>query len=98
MLELASYALNAEGKRIALRVVGVDALVVAQLAPALLPRPAQGASRFAVFAPGVVFLNAAARQSLVGSPLKLQSGLQLLDVTVAGSVSAGGVSAYSRAL
>lgn len=40
VLELATYALTAGGQRIALRVVGVDALVVAALAPALMPMPA----------------------------------------------------------
>ena len=88
VLELASYAV-ASGKRSALRVVGLDALVVAQLAPALMPLPAANADRFALFTPGFVFLNAAARQALPDT-FVLQSGLQLLDVKVAGSVSAGG--------
>ena len=89
VLELASYAVPPEGQRSALRIVGVDALVVAQLAPALMPVPLKSAERFALFTPGSVFLNAAARQALPNS-FKLQSGLQLLDVTAAGSVSAGG--------
>ena len=89
VLELASYAVPPEGQRSALRIVGVDALVVAQLAPALMPVPFKSAERFALFTPGSVFLNAAARQALPNS-FKLQSGLQLLDVTAAGSVSAGG--------
>ena len=42
VLELATYAIASAGspdsKRIALRVVGLDALVVAQLAPALMPQ------------------------------------------------------------
>jgi len=90
VLELGTYALAAGGNRVALRVVGVDALVVATLAPALMPLPAAGADRLALFSPGTVFLNAAARQGLPGERLRLQSGLQLLDVSVAGSVSAGG--------
>ncbi len=90
VLELASYAVSATGKRIALRVVGLDALVVAQVAPALMPVPASGADRFALFTPGTVFLNAAARQSLPDAAFSLQSGLQLLDVKVAGSVNTGG--------
>ena len=88
VLELTSYAL-ARGKRSAVRVVGLDALVVASLAPALMPVPLKDADRFALFTPGSVFLNAAASQALPGT-FKLQSGLQLLDVTVAGSVAAGG--------
>ncbi len=89
VLELASYALTPDGKRRALRVVGLDALVVAQLAPALMPQPTQGADRFAMFTPGSVFLNATAKQALTNT-FKIQSGLQLLDVKVAGSVAAGG--------
>ncbi len=88
VIELASYAI-ADNKRSALRVVGLDALVIAQLAPALMPVPSKDADRFALFTPGAVFLNGAARQALPDN-FKLQSGLQLLDVTVAGSVAAGG--------
>ena len=93
VLELASYALpNLSGndsKRSALKVVGLDALVVAQLAPALMPQPDNNADRSALFSPGAVFLNATARQALTGT-FKIQSGLQLIDVKVAGSVAAGG--------
>ena len=90
VLEFSTYAVAPGGQRVALRVVGVDALVVAALAPALMPVPSAGAERLALLAPGAVFLNAAARQSLPGDRLQLQSGLQLLDARVAGSVSAGG--------
>ena len=90
VLELASYAVTTTNTRLALRIVGIDALVVAQLAPALMPVPASAADRFGLFAPGAVFLNPTARQSLPGAAFKLQSGLQLLDVNVVGSVSAGG--------
>ncbi len=93
VLELASYALaypsSPDGKRIALRVIGLDALVVAQMAPALMPQPTQDADRFSLFSPGSVFLNAAARQALTDT-FKIQSGLQLLNVKVVGSVAAGG--------
>ncbi len=98
VLELASYALAASdtipGKRVAIRVLGLDALVVAQLAPALMPVLDKNSSpdtdRFSLFTPGTVFINAAARQSLSGNTFKIQSGLKLMDVKVAGSVSAGG--------
>jgi putative ABC transport system permease protein len=90
VLELATYGVGDAGRRVALRVVGVDALVVAALAPALMPVPASGAERLSLLSPGVVFLNPAARQSLSGQRLQLQSGLQLLTVQVAGSVNAGG--------
>ncbi|MDO9112531.1 MAG: FtsX-like permease family protein [Polaromonas sp.] len=90
VLEFSTYAVAMNGQRVALRVVGVDALVVAALAPALMPVPSAGAERLALLAPGAVFLNAAARQNLPGERLQLQSGLQLLDARVAGSISAGG--------
>jgi putative ABC transport system permease protein len=90
VLELASYAVDAQGQRVALRVLGLDALAVAQLAPALMPVPNEDSGRFALFAPGAVFLNPAARQALTGQAFKLQNGLQLESVYVAGSVSASG--------
>ena len=95
VIELSSYAVTATGKRVALRVVGVDALVVAQIAPSLMPVPEKqdSGNRFALFTPGTVFLNPAARSALgaaSGESFKLQSGLQLINVTTAGSVAAGG--------
>jgi putative ABC transport system permease protein len=90
VLEVSTYALTTSGERVQLRVLGVDALVVAAAAPALMPLPAKGADRLALFAPNTVFLNAAARQRLDSDTLQLQSGLQLKTVVVAGSVSTGG--------
>ena len=93
VLEITTYALDANGnqaRRQQLRIIGIDALVVASVAPALMPVPSSGADRMALFAPGTVFLNPAARQVFSSGRLQLQDGLQLRDVTVAGSVSAGG--------
>ena len=99
VLELSSFAVTANGKRVALRIVGVDALAVAQIAPALMPVPDKSAdsNRFALFTPGFVFLNPSARAALAkasgdsqGGEFTLQSGLQLLSVSAAGSVAAGG--------
>ncbi|MEO8120257.1 MAG: ABC transporter permease, partial [Rhodoferax sp.] len=90
VLEFTTYALTPNAERVSLRVVGVDALVVASVAPALMPRPAPDADRLALFSPNNVFLNAAARKRLMGDTLQLQSALQLREVTVMGSVSAGG--------
>ena len=67
IVEAESYAFDGEGKRVPIRIVGIDALVVAALSPALLPRPADGADRFAVLDPGAVFLNAEAARRL-GTP------------------------------
>ncbi|MBI2768842.1 MAG: FtsX-like permease family protein [Burkholderiales bacterium] len=90
VLELGTLALAADGQRKPVRVLGLDALVVAAVAPALMPVPAQGMDRLALFEPGSVFLNPAAR-ALVGSgALRLQSGLALREVRVAGTVAAGG--------
>jgi len=96
VLELGTYALMPDGRRTDLRVIGIDPLLVAWLAPDLLPQPFHAAERLSIFAPDAVFLNAAARQKLSAAPgnaafsLRLQSGLQLHQVTVAGSVLAAG--------
>ena len=90
--------------RVPLRVVGVDALVVPAMAPALMPRAFHTAERLALLAPGNVFLNAEALRALrlptrdAGDPagdtplatLTLQSGLQTHTVRLAGTVAAGG--------
>ncbi|CAN7320893.1 ABC transporter permease [Acidovorax sp. LjRoot194] len=85
----------------ALRLLGVDALLLPGMAPALMPRLWPGEERLALFAPATVFLNAAALQAL-GLPVAprnpaesvpyilLQAGLQELPVRVAGTVAAGG--------
>jgi putative ABC transport system permease protein len=66
VLELGTYALAADGRRTSLRVVGIDALLVAFVAPDLMPIPLGSADRLTLFAPGLVFLNAAARLKLLG--------------------------------
>ncbi|NBW50601.1 MAG: ABC transporter permease [Betaproteobacteria bacterium] len=102
VLEISTYALpapsatstnsSAEPKRTLLRVIGIDPLQVAAMAPDLLPRPdnTEGADRLSFFAPEAVFLNPLARQSLGGNTLQLQIGLRMQAVRVAGSVAAGG--------
>ncbi len=101
LIELETNAFGPQGQRVALRVLGIDPLVAAALAPALLPRPDPGApgdNRLALFDPDVVYLNAAARERLFGSSapvpagatLRLQQGLQTLALPVRGQVSAGG--------
>jgi len=80
--------------RVALRVIGLDALVVATIAPEWLPQPAAGASRLAVLDPQLVYLNAAALARLqlaVGDTLTLQQGLAGSHaLRIAGTVAAGG--------
>ena len=106
VLELDTLGLQPDGERRSVTVLGIDPLVMPRLAPALTPRLGSGADRLAMLAPGNGFLNAAARRLLLPAPpahaaaaseddtagatIRLQSGLTLQDVTVAGTVSAGG--------
>ncbi|WP_343591270.1 FtsX-like permease family protein [Paracidovorax wautersii] len=91
---------------ITLRVVGVDALLLLTMAPALMPQAFAGSGsdtgngdRLALFSPATVFLNAAAADALrlagaqhgaEGATLTLRTGLQSRSVRVAGRVAAGG--------
>jgi putative ABC transport system permease protein len=95
VLELTTYALirppdGSPPKRVLLRVLGVDALQVAALAPDLMPVPASGDARLSLFAPDTLFLNAAAALALGRQAVSLQQGLRLKTAQVAGSVHAGG--------
>ena len=93
VLEIDSYALASDGQRIALKVIGVDALQVAAVTPALLPRAVADGDRLAALDPDAVFLNAAAQQRLglrAGEALRVQRGLATLSLRVAGSVAATG--------
>lgn len=91
VIEVSATALMGD-RRLPLRIVGVDALVLPTLAPALMPVPAEGSARFSLFAPGQVFLNAAARTALGDTVARvtLQLAAQRREVQIAGSVSAGG--------
>ncbi|MDO9434253.1 ABC transporter permease [Hydrogenophaga sp.] len=81
------------GQRVEVKLLGVDALVVAGLSPALMPitdasSADGGARRFDLFAPDAVFLNAAAQQAFAGqATLQLPGGPAL---RVAGRVNAPG--------
>ena len=101
VLELSSYALNAQdtkaaspeaadSARVQLRLVGVDAIQVGQLNVDLIPLPSPTADRLDIFAPDTVFLNASARSRIKGDTVELQWGLQTKTVRVAGSVRAAG--------
>ena len=104
-LELAVQARAGEDAKpapIPLRVVGVDALLVPAVAPALMPRAWADAPRLAMLSPATVFLNASALQALglangasqagaaTAAALTLQAGLQTHAVRVAGTVAASG--------
>jgi len=100
VLELTTTALGPDGQRVTVKLLGVDALSVASVSPALMPRLASdgtsGSRRFDLFAPDAVFLNPAARQALPGldeapAQLQLQVGIALRPVRVAGTVNAPGL-------
>jgi putative ABC transport system permease protein len=100
VLELSTTAQAADGTWQGVRLVGVDALSVAAVSPALMPLPtpgdaASGQGRFDLFAPDAVFLNPAARQALapageLPATLQVQRGLGLATLRVAGTVNAPG--------
>ncbi len=93
VVEFDSYGLARDGQRVALKLVGVDALSVAAVAPALWPRPADDSDRLASLDPDAVFLNALAMQRLglhSGDTLRVQHGLATVALRVAGHVAAGG--------
>ena len=94
VVEAESFAFDAAGKRVPLRIVGIDALVVAGLSPALLPRPRAGTDRFASLAPDAVFLNASAERRLAAtdaaSTLTVQTAAGRQSLRVLGGVVAGG--------
>jgi putative ABC transport system permease protein len=94
VLELDTYALDSQGRKHALKLVGQDALVAAAIAPALLPQadPAlRGVPRLALLDPDRVFLNPAAQRRFgvqAGQTLRVQSGNRLVALTVGGRVAA----------
>ncbi len=78
------------GNKLALKVLGVDTLGVALMAPQWLPRPTRGEDRMVSFAPATVFLNAAAQSQLGNTAVDLQQGLKVQRLQVAGTVAASG--------
>ena len=93
VLEVDTYARSADGRRVAVRVLGIDGLQAAPLAPALFPRPADGEDRLVFLDPDAAFLNAAAQVALQpapGQPLSLQAGPGYTTLRIAGSVATGG--------
>lgn len=83
---------------VSLRVLGSDALKLAPVAPALMPRLFEGGDRLDLFAPDAVFLNAAALQALRLSPEQAVNALirwllngQAQQLRIAGTVAASGV-------
>ncbi|MGD9835930.1 MAG: ABC transporter permease, partial [Piscinibacter sp.] len=91
VIEVDTQALGADGRDVALRVVGLDALAAAALTPALMPRPAEGSDRLAIVDPGAIFVNAAAAQKLgEGQTVRLRAGGGAAEFSILGSVIADG--------
>ncbi|MEY4909772.1 MAG: hypothetical protein RL260_3490, partial [Pseudomonadota bacterium] len=94
VIEIDTYALDAQGRKHGLKLIGQDAMVAAALAPALLPRPdpaLRDAPRLALLDPDRVFLNPAAQRLFgvnAGKALRVQSGNRLVALTVGGLVGA----------
>ncbi|MEO5845787.1 MAG: ABC transporter permease [Caldimonas sp.] len=92
VVEAETFAFDADGARVPIRLVGIDALVVGQVAPGLLPRLRAGAERFSALDPEAVFLNAAAERRLGGAAttIALQTAAGRRTLRIAGTVAAGG--------
>jgi putative ABC transport system permease protein len=94
VVEIDSYALpDGATQRVALRIVGTDALQVWRLAPSLAPRAAAGESALASLDPNALFLNGAAFERLgvaEGDRLAVQHGAGTVALRVAGRIAAGG--------
>jgi putative ABC transport system permease protein len=91
VIEIDTYALDAGGRRVPLRVLGIDAFAAAALTPALLPRGAPGATRSAALDPQAAFVNEAARRAFGDAgTLRVQSGLVTVGFSLRGSVAADG--------
>jgi putative ABC transport system permease protein len=90
VLEVAGLVRSGGGKPLAVRLVGVDALTVFGVSPALMPQLAPGAARLDLFAPDAVFLNATAAAALDTEHPQLLSGLGLVPLRRAGTVNAPG--------
>jgi putative ABC transport system permease protein len=90
VLELQTLAIARDGSRATVRIAGVDTLVVAQLAPQLAPAVAAGEDRLAIVSPGTVFPNPAAQRLLPADRIRVQAGMDLRELRVAGTTLAGG--------
>jgi len=94
VVEIDTQAFDAKGERVPLKIVGIDALVAAPIAPALVPKPDAGAPAMAMLEPDALFLNARARERLGIAPgvekLRVQTPAGSTELSLRGSVSAAG--------
>ncbi len=96
VIEVDTVAFTADGQRVPLRVLGVDMLVAAQIAPQTMARPSAGVDRLSILDPDAVFLNASASQALgiasdaAGRKLRVLAGKSSITLNVAGGVALPG--------
>lgn len=93
VLPSVSDAGHAKPRRVAVQVVGVDALGIAAVAPDLFPQVAEGQDRLALIDPDRVFANAAALAQTglkEGDEVALQVGTGTAQWVLAGQVAAAG--------
>lgn len=77
------------GSQNLLQLLGVDIFALARVTPALLPRPAESADRFATLSERHIFLSAAALADAglePGDSIVLQSGAQPREFIIAGDI------------
>ncbi len=90
-VEVDTLWLRPGGGTLAVRVIGLDALAVAGVAPELLPRAAEGSDRLAMLDPGLVFANPAlARELGAATDISLLAQGQPRSWRVGGQVAAAG--------
>lgn len=91
VLELPAQVIGSQGERLAARLIGVDALSVGRVAPALMPLINEQGGRLDLFAPDAVFLNASARLAVGDAPTaRLRLGAAEHTLRIAGHVNAPG--------
>ena len=81
--------LRLPGRKETLQLLGLDAFTLAAITPALLPRPAPGADRFALLSGDTVFLSAAALAALdlkIGDPLPIVATSGTATLRIAGDI------------
>lgn len=91
VIEVDTQAQSATGERVPVKLLGLDVLSAAPVAPSLLPRVNEDADRLAPLLPDAAFLNGAAQQRFANAAsLQLRSPAGWVPVTVQGGVGAGG--------
>ncbi len=100
VVEIDTDARDPQGRRVPLKVLGIDALGSFSLSPQLQPQPRDAAPRLAMLDPQAVFLNAAAQRRLLGAAgvpaagdaprLALLAGSRWTEWSVEGGIAVDG--------